>query len=95
MRTGGLKESGAAALPATALAALRQGDKIAAIRALRIERNMGLKEAKAIVDDYVRSRPELQQSFAAAWKRTISTKVVLLIVIVAVLLLLFRLFSRP
>jgi hypothetical protein len=55
---------------------------------------MGLKDAKAMVDDYVRSRPELQQAFAAAWKRTLSTKVALAIVIVAALLLLLRFFSR-
>jgi ribosomal protein L7/L12 len=95
MGTDSLKASDAATLPAAALAALQQGNKIAAIRALRIARNMSLKEAKDIVDDYVRSRPELQQSLAAAWKRTTSTKVVLAIVIVAALLLLLRLFSRP
>lgn len=94
MRTDNLKASEAAALPDAAIAALQQGNKIAAIKALRVGRNMGLKEAKAMVDDYVRNRPELQQSFAAARKRTIFTKVALAIVIVAALLLLLRFFSR-
>ena len=93
MRTDSLKASETATLPDAAIAALQRGNKIAAIKALRIGRNMGLKEAKAMVDDYVLGRPELQQSVAAAWKRTISTKVALAIVIVAALLLL-RFFSR-
>ena len=94
MRTDSLKASETAALPDAAIAALQRGNKIAAIKALRVGRNMGLKDAKAMVDDYVRSRPELQQAFAAAWKRTLSTKVALAIVIVAALLLLLRFFSR-
>src|SRR5580693_7577958 len=65
MRTDSLKASETATLPDAAIAALQRGNKIAAIKALRIGRNMGLKEAKAMVDDYVLGRPELQQSVAA------------------------------
>jgi ribosomal protein L7/L12 len=95
MGTDSQKTSEAATLPAAAVAALERGNRIAAIKALRIGRNMGLKDAKAMVDDYVGSRPELQQSFAAARNRTIATKLVLAIVIVAALLLVLRFLSRP
>jgi ribosomal protein L7/L12 len=93
MGTDGLKEN-EVSLPEAAVAALQRGNRIAAIKALRIGRNMGLKEAKALVDEYVQARPELQQSFAAAWQRTLSMNLVWTIVIVAVLLLLLRFFSR-
>ena len=94
MGTDSQKASEAATLPAAAIAALEQGNKIAAIKALRVGRNMGLKEAKAMVDGYVRTRPELQRSLAAARNRTIATKLVLAIVIVAALLLVLRFLSR-
>jgi len=51
----GLPDPGAAprssaGLPAAALAALDQNDPIAAIKLLRLERKLGLAEAKALVD---------------------------------------------
>jgi ribosomal protein L7/L12 len=53
-------------LPETAVAALMQGNKIAAIKIVREALRTDLKEAKDTVDEYVRSRPELQQRFKAA-----------------------------
>ena len=50
------------ALPAAAIAALQEGRKIDAIRIVREERNLELKEAKDAVDAYVRSQPALQAS---------------------------------
>lgn len=49
-----------AALPAAAVAALNRGNKIEAIKLLREERSIGLKEAKDIVDHYVASHPALE-----------------------------------
>ncbi|HVZ46245.1 MAG TPA: ribosomal protein L7/L12 [Ramlibacter sp.] len=53
-------------LSPAAVAALQQGNKIEAIKILREERNIGLKEAKDAVDDYVRSQPALQAAMAEA-----------------------------
>lgn len=53
-------------LSTAAISALRHGNKIEAIKIVREERKIGLKEAKDAVDDYVRSQPALQSSLAAA-----------------------------
>jgi ribosomal protein L7/L12 len=42
-----------AGLSPAAIAALRQGNKIEAIKIVRVERNLGLKEAKDWVEAYV------------------------------------------
>jgi ribosomal protein L7/L12 len=52
-------------LPAAAIAALTKGHKIEAIKILRQERSLGLKEAKDVVDRYVGARPELASQFQA------------------------------
>jgi hypothetical protein len=40
-----------------AMAALRRGNKIEAIKLVRVEHGVGLKEAKDIVDEFVRAHP--------------------------------------
>lgn len=45
---------------------LWRGDVIAAIKVVRAERNLGLKEAKDLVDAYVRSQPSLRQKMEQA-----------------------------
>ena len=55
-----------AKLPAAAVAALQRGNKIEAIKLVREERGLGLKEAKDLVDQYVQSQPALQNQIAAA-----------------------------
>ena len=57
-------------LSAAAIAALQRGNKIEAIKITREERSIGLKEAKDAIEDYVRSQPGLQSSFAAAQAET-------------------------
>ena len=47
-------------LPADVIEAIRSNRKIDAIKLLREHRNLGLKEAKHAVDDYVRQRPHLK-----------------------------------
>ena len=46
-------------LPADVIAALHEGRKIDAIKLLREQRGIGLKEAKEEVDAYLREHPEL------------------------------------
>ena len=48
------------------MAALEQGQTIEAIKIVRLERNIGLKESKDLVDVYLKSRPDLQRRLAAA-----------------------------
>lgn len=44
---------------------IHAGNKIEAIKVLRVEQHIGLKEAKDIVDDYIASHPELIQESAS------------------------------
>ncbi len=50
-------------LSTAVVAVLRQGNKIEAIRLLREERGIGLKEAKEAVDQYIKSEPVISLSF--------------------------------
>jgi ribosomal protein L7/L12 len=49
-------------LPAAVVSALQRGNKIEAIKIVRQGRNIGLKEAKDAVDEYLRSQPALQSA---------------------------------
>lgn len=46
-------------LPPAALQALQQGRMIEAIKIVRTERNLGLKQAKEQVEQYMQQHPEL------------------------------------
>jgi len=48
-------------LPPAAVELLWRGDVIEAIKLVRAERKLGLKEAKDLVDSYIRSQPSLRQ----------------------------------
>lgn len=52
-------------MPAQALAALQQGNKIEAIKIVRVEHRIGLKEAKEYVERHVESDPALQAAMRA------------------------------
>ena len=54
------------ALPQAAIAQLEQGNTIEAIKIVRLERGIGLKESKDLVDAYLKSRPDLQRRLEAA-----------------------------
>ena len=70
MDTTTLKEIPALQLSTAAISALHHGNKIEAIKIVREERHIGLKEAKDVVDDYVRSHPGVQSSLAVAQAET-------------------------
>lgn len=53
-------------LPPAAQQALRQGNKIEAIKILREERKLSLKDAKDLVDQYVANHPDIQAQMAAS-----------------------------
>ena len=48
-------------IPETAVAALERGSMIEAIKIVRTERGLGLKESKDAVDGYLRNNPEMRQ----------------------------------
>ncbi|MCP9447984.1 MAG: hypothetical protein NNA22_10505 [Nitrospira sp.] len=48
-------------LPKAAVEALRRGDLIGAMTAVRRERQVGFKEAKELVETYVASQPTLKK----------------------------------
>ena len=54
------------AFPPAAVAALEQGNTIEAIKIVRLDRGLGLKESKDLVDAYLKSRPDLQRRLEAA-----------------------------
>lgn len=54
------------AFPQSAIAALEQGHTIEAIKIVRLERGLGLKESKDLVDAYLKGRPDLQRRLEAA-----------------------------
>jgi ribosomal protein L7/L12 len=53
-------------LSASALAALRRGDKLEAIKVVRAELGLGLKEARDAVNAHIRDDPDLAHALAAA-----------------------------
>jgi ribosomal protein L7/L12 len=56
-------------LPAAVVAALHRGSKIEAIKLLRDEHRIGLKEAKDIVDHYVANHPALAKKLQSEGNR--------------------------
>ena len=58
--------SGPLQLPPTAVAALEQGNTIEAIKIVRLERGLDLKDSKDLVDAYLKGRPDLQRRLEAA-----------------------------
>lgn len=62
-----------ATLSNAAVEMLWRGNVIEAIKVVRAERNLGLKEAKDLVDAYIRSQPflrqKLEQAQAEIWRK--------------------------
>jgi len=81
-------------LPSAAIAALQQGNKIEAIKIIRQERGIGLKEAKDAVDRYVQGDPLLQSKFAAARAGNKRSCLLWLTILVALVLIGYYLFSK-
>lgn len=76
-------------LSADVLAAIQRGNKIEAIKILRITRGLDLKEAKDIVDNVVKSDPLLSRKYQ---QQAASGRGIFWVVIIGVLLILFYLF---
>lgn len=53
-------------LPAEAITALEYGNKIEAIKHVRLAHHLGLKEAKELVEQYLLTRPDVKNRMAPA-----------------------------
>jgi len=89
------KTSAVPALSIAAISALQQRNKTEAIKIVREERNIGLKAAKDAVEDYVRSQPALQSSFAAAQAETKRTALRWLAMLIGLAILAYYLLAKP
>ena len=90
-----MNEQSRNALSAAAIAALRQGNKIEAIKLVRREKGLELKEAKDLVDTYMRSDPDLQASVADARSDTARNALWWLAAILAVVVAAYVVIARP
>jgi hypothetical protein len=81
-------------LPQAAVEALWRGNLIEAIKLVRLERSIGLKEAKQLVDAYVRTKPTLQRKMeeiqAEARRRFVRWLIVVLAFATAITYLLMQ-----
>ncbi len=50
-------------IPVEAIAELNKGNKIGAIKLVRVANNFGLKDAKELVEKHISTNPQLQQKF--------------------------------
>lgn len=71
-------------LPEDALSALESGRKIEAIKIVRMTFNVGLKEAKEIVEQYIEQDPELKKRINIAANNAASSAFKGLILIIAI-----------
>lgn len=71
-----------ASLSEAAISALQRGNKIEAIKLIREERGLGLKEAKDEVEDYLRTQPALQATFATAQTQASRSALMWLLVLI-------------
>jgi ribosomal protein L7/L12 len=78
------------ALSPSAIAALQQGNKIAAIKIVRADRNIGLKEAKDAVEQYLADQPALQSMLEADQSKSRKTFLLWLAASAALALILVR-----
>jgi ribosomal protein L7/L12 len=74
-------------LPAAAIEALTKGHKIEAIKILRQETDLSLKQAKDAVDMYLGSRPELASQIQRSSAPDKRLKLWLVVLFVAIFLL--------
>ncbi len=81
-------------LSPAAISALARGNKVEAIKLVREERRLGLKEAKDLVEEYLRTDPSAQASFSVAQGQSGRRALWWLAVAVAVGVLAYVLFGK-
>jgi len=81
-------------LSETASAALQRGNKIEAIKHLRIEQGIDLKEAKDLVEAYLRTQPALQSTFDTKQTQIKQSALLWLLVLIGGVILLCFFFAK-
>jgi len=76
-------------LPAAAITALQMGNMIEAIRIVRRETGLGLKDAKDLVDAYVARYPEVQELLRSKSKGGALGWIVMLLLAIAAVVYFF------
>ncbi len=73
---------------------IKQGKKIQAIKLLREENGVGLKEAKIAVETYISTHPDIQEAFESNTSEGLSQErilqIVILVVAISVVMLMVR-----
>lgn len=82
-------------LSASAIAALHRGSKIEAIKIVRQESDIGLKEAKDTVERYLLGQPSLQSAVTAARNEAGRRALKWLVAIIALATLAYYLLMTP
>jgi hypothetical protein len=90
-----MNEQSRHSLSAAAIAALRQGNKIEAIKLVRREKGLELKEAKDLVEAYVRTDPDLSASLAAKQSGMARSAFWWLTAIAAIVVAAYVMIARP
>jgi ribosomal protein L7/L12 len=90
-----LTTTAATPLSASAIAALHRGSKLEAIKLARQESNIGLKEAKDLVERYLLGQPSLQSSLVAAQNEAGRRALKWLVAIIALAILAHYLLMTP
>ena len=73
---------------------IKQGKKIQAIKLLREEKGVGLKEAKIAVETYISTHPEIKEAFESNTSEGLSQERMLQIVILVIAIAVFVLMVR-
>jgi len=81
-------------LSEAAISALQRGNKIEAIKLVREELGLGLKEAKDEVEDYLRTQPSLKSTFATAQSQASRSALLWLLVLIGGGILLYIFFTK-
>ena len=73
---------------------IKQGKKIQAIKLLREENGVGLKEAKIAVETYISTHPEIKEAFESNTSEGLSQErmlqIIILVIAIAVVVLMVR-----
>lgn len=73
---------------------IKQGKKIQAIKLLREENGVGLKEAKIAVETYISTHPDIQEAFESNTSEGLSQErmlqIIILVIAIAVVVLMVR-----
>jgi ribosomal protein L7/L12 len=80
----------------TVITAIKDGKIIEAIKQIRVERHLGLKQAKDLAEDYIKTQPELAEMYAQrrAQARSQNRGFVVLLVVVIIALVAFGLMKH-